>query len=346
MITPMKKMFVIALILFPLLEAGAQNCSQNLEDAKRAYYNGQLQEVPKLLEGCLEDLDKGELLDAYKILINTHLIEGEDEMAEKYMLSLLNYEPLYKVQGSDLQEFKNLRNSYIVISQYTLGVMVGPIRPDYQIMRHFSIDGNAIEPADYNEHAGISFGITSDIRLLYKLYANISLLYDRRSFDQQEIILGFQRVRSDETQQRFTLPLILRYIQPIKNWNIFAGGGYGFHYLLKATGDFLHMPLQSEFPVIDGTPYFSEKINISKQHRRVTRSWQVTCGIQRPVDKYIFELKFTYERGLNNLIDEDNRYFSKELTENFAYVPDDVRVHAYKISLAVYRNFYKSQKKK
>jgi len=344
----MKQLMIIlgCLLLYNIRPAAAQNCSQNLEDAKRAYYNGQLREVESLLEGCLEDLDKDDRIDAYKLLTNASLLLNEDEKADGYMRELLKDDPLYQLRESDLQEFKSLKNNYEIISRYTVGMIVGPLRPDYHIMRHHSTAGNVEQPADYDEHLGIFLGVTGDIRLMYKLYANVSLLYDRRSFDQEEIILGFQRIFSDETQQRLTIPLQLRYIQPIGNWNVFAGGGYGFHYLLKATGDFLRMPIQGDFPIIDGIPFFTEKMDITKQHKRVSRSWLVSGGIQRPVGKYIFELRFSYERGLSNLIDEDNRYFSKELTENFAYVPDDVRVHAYRIGLAFYRNFSKPQKKK
>jgi hypothetical protein len=342
----MKSFLYISFLTLLLHPAKAQDCSQNLDDAKRAYYNGQVEQVPKLLEGCLENLDRGDLLDAYKILIYSYLIEGEAEKADEYMVALLRTEPLYQVQGSDLQEFKNLRNSFSAISKYTVGLTMGPMRPDYQIMRHYSAAGNVAEPTDYNEHPGISIGITGDVRLVDKLYANISLLYDRRSFDQEEIIFGLQRVHSDETQQRLTMPLLLRYVQPIKNWNVFAGGGYGFHYLLKATGDFLHIPLESETPRIDGTPYLAEDVDITEQHKRLTRSWQLACGIQRPFNKYTVELSFSYERGLSNTIDDDNRHFVNGMNENFAYVPDDVRVHAYKINIAFYRTFYKPQRKK
>ncbi len=98
--------------------------------------------------------------------------------------------------------------------------------------------------------------------------------------------------------------------------------------------------------MIDGTPHLAENVDITKQHERLTRSWQLTCGIQRPFNKYIVELSFSYERGVSNLIDEDNRYFVNELNENFAYVPDDVCMHAYKIGIVIYRNFYKPQRKK
>lgn len=323
-----------------------QSCEQKLGDATRAYYNGQLREVETLLEGCLEYLDRDDKVDAYKLLTDASLLLNEDDKADGYMQELLRADPLYQLRENDLQEFKSLRNNYEIISRYTVGMIVGPLRPDYQIMRHQSAAGNAEQPADYDEHPGIFLGVTGDVRLISKLYANVSLLYDRRSFAQEEIILGFQRVFSDETQQRLSIPLQLRYIQPIGNWNVFAGGGYGFHYLLKATGSFLHIPIQGDFPVIDGIPYFTEKMDITEQHKRWTRSWVLSGGVQRAMGKYFIELQFTYERGLSNLIDEDNRYFSEELTYNFAYVPDDVRVHAYRVGLAFYRNFAKPQKKK
>ena len=87
-------------------------------------------------------------------------------------------------------------------------------------------------------------------------------------------------------------------------------------------------------------------MDITEQHRRWTRSWVLSGGVQRAMGKYFIELQFSYERGLSNLIDEDNRYFSEELRDNFAYVPDDVRVHAFRLGLAFYRNFTIPQKKK
>jgi len=138
----MKTIFTFLAFSITITICQGQSCEQKLEEATRAYYNGQLREVENLLEGCLEDLDKDDKVDVYILLTNASLLLNEDEKADGYMQELLRADPLYQLRKNDLEEFKSLRNNYEIISRYTVGIIMGPLRPDYQIMRHQSVDGN------------------------------------------------------------------------------------------------------------------------------------------------------------------------------------------------------------
>ena len=338
-------------ILFPVFfiaELRSQNCSQKLEEAKGSYYMGQLREVETILSGCLENgFTRAEKIEALKLLTNTHLLLTNGEEADNYMQQLLRIDPNHLSREGDLQEFKSLINSYDIISKYTIGITSGVQRPDYLIMRHQSLAGWTEEPADYNEHPGFFMGLTGDYRLISNVYLNLGILYDWRSFEQEEFILNFQRVYSEETQHRLNIPVQLRYIQPLGKWNLFAGGGYSLHYLMKATADFRHVPSTQDFRIpYTGLPYIKENVEITGQHRRFTHNWLGTIGIQRKIANMILELKGSYEVGVSNLIDPDKRYFNPDLYEKYGYVPDDVRVFSTFIGLSAYRNFSVPKKKK
>jgi len=136
----MRKILIvfISLLLCFSIKGKAQSCSQNLEDAKPAYYNGQWREVVSKLDGCLTSLSKPEQIEAYKLLVDTQLVFGESDEADKFMKQFLQINPYYEVRESDLAELKELYNSFQIKTRYGLGVSVGVLQPDYVIMRYQS----------------------------------------------------------------------------------------------------------------------------------------------------------------------------------------------------------------
>ena len=108
----MKHLVTLVILLYNISQAVAQNCSQSLEDATRAYYNGQFREVEPALSNCLEnELEKAEKIEALKLLTNTQLLLNNSEKADEYLLQLLTVDPNYQLRESDLIEFKNFLGS-------------------------------------------------------------------------------------------------------------------------------------------------------------------------------------------------------------------------------------------
>ena len=102
------------------------------------------------------------------------------------MQNLLVLDPNYQPSEVDLVEFKNLHQSYKVVSRFAYGIMGGVLQPDYRIIKHQSYSGNTKEPEDYEEHTGFLIGVTGEVALIYGFFLNTAILYERRGFSQQD----------------------------------------------------------------------------------------------------------------------------------------------------------------
>ena len=337
----MKKTTLLLLIFtltVSITTAQEQNCSQNLEDAKRAYYNGQLREVYPTLEKCLEQLSRDEQSEAFKLLTDTYLILGEDAEAESHMQSLLKVDPTYELRESDLAEFRTLFTQYHTPVKYAYGLVVGFQRPDFIIMKHHSYSSDTKEPDDYAENPGLILGIVGEYAVAGNLLLNGGLQFENASFEQEEEILQYQSVFSRETYSWLSLPLSLRYILPLGTWSPFIGGGFLLRYLLFVKADLDHSPLEPDFiiPFI-GFPEEAVGYDISPQRKDVTGNWMLSAGLQRKIDRYQIEGRFTYLVGIHNLVKTSERFNDRSLLDQYAYVPDDFRMNSYQVSISVSR---------
>ena len=87
----------------------AQNCTQSLRNAERAYAEGRIGEIPTLLDLCLRGgFNKAEQVKAYRLLTLSYLYQYETASAEKAMLSFLREAPDYKLDPNDPAPFVKL----------------------------------------------------------------------------------------------------------------------------------------------------------------------------------------------------------------------------------------------
>ena len=120
-----KLLYTFCFLILAAIQVEAQNCSQNLEDAKRAYYNGQFSEVLPGIENCLDRFSREEQSEAYRLLVNNCLVLGQSEAADRHMSLLLESDPTYFPRENDLAEFNNLFNTYNIVPNYSFGFVGG-----------------------------------------------------------------------------------------------------------------------------------------------------------------------------------------------------------------------------
>lgn len=343
----MKKFIVLSCILLLVGQARAQNCSQNLQDALRSYLNGQFGEVSTKLEGCIDQLSREEKSEALKLLTDTYLVLGETETADSYLQQLLTHNPDFKTRESDLVELRNLRDTYYLSPQYNIGMVAGLLRPDYLIVKHQSSASNTIEPNDYKENMGYFIGFVGDLHVKWNFYASLGILFEQRGFEQEEIILGIQRVSSKETEYLLNIPLTAKYVISRNRIRPYIMGGFSGHIMMYTKGDLSRFSIVPENPDVRiGVPYTDSNYNLTFLRRGLTFNWLIGVGVEKTINGgFIIELGMTYERGLNNLIEEENRFSDTNLTQNFAYVPDDIMVSAWMFSIGVKRSHVKPIKK-
>ncbi len=329
---------ILIILLVLVANPAKSQCGKNLEDARRAYYNGDFRSVESLLEDCLETFSDEEKIEAYKLLTNMYLLWNNQEKADQSMFRFLELNPYYTLRESDLVEFQELHKEYKVKTRFTYGFSVGYLHSDYIIMQHQSLAGTTEEPADYKEFPGIIVGVTGDYRLYKDFYANVGLLYSRRSMRQQEEILEYQKVASFEKDHFLNIPLQIRYIADFRTIKPFLGGGYGAHILLQSQGDIDRIPLEPDFPSIVGIAEQTTDYNLTKQRRKLTHNWNASTGVIIDFNQFLVELKATYQLGINNEINRNYWLKNTELTEVYAFVSDDYRIDSYLFTISLLRN--------
>ena len=150
---------LIILIVSHVATLHAQDCAQQLEEATRAYYQGDLREVKTIIGDCINDGLIGETrAQALQLLINAHLLLNDNSTADTYMFEFLKLKPNYKPGTADLAEFTSLLQTFQTRPRYSFGLIGGVLFSDYQITRHQSLSARTIEPNDYNEKNGVFSG--------------------------------------------------------------------------------------------------------------------------------------------------------------------------------------------
>jgi len=78
---------ILIILTFNTRQTFAQSCQQKPEDAKRAWYNGQLREGASILNGCLDnELAINDRSDACKLIADLKLLLNEEDEADMKLL--------------------------------------------------------------------------------------------------------------------------------------------------------------------------------------------------------------------------------------------------------------------
>jgi hypothetical protein len=343
--TMKKRTLYLTTLLFTLFSYG-QNCQKNLDDAKRAYFNGNFLEVERLIIPCLKNgFDQRDKEDALKLLTNIKLIANDDEVADQYMADLLTVNPQHQVRSTDITEFQRLFDTYKLTTRYSVGLVAGINFSDYQIMKYQSLASLTDEPIDYEEKTGLTIGLTGDYQLMNNWYATASLLLQTFQFEQQEIMLQSIKVSSNETSFNLSLPVQLKYMIDTYKFKPFIGAGMMFNYMMKTKADIEHYPIPTNGVIVTTNSQFVEDYDLTKQRRHFLPFWTASTGFQQNLGKYSLELKFSYCYGLRNLVKENERYTDNILMENYGYISDDFKMDSYSVTLGVIRTILKPDKK-
>ncbi len=342
----MKTTIYTILFLSISCQVFSQSCEQKLEDAKRAWFNAQFREVENLLSGCLNgELAKDDRFDAYKLMVDSKLLLNEEAEADIYMEKLLSLDPNYQPREVDLAEFKQLYNSYDLRNKYSFGISAGVLIPDYVIIHQHSFSGQAIQPSDYEEITGYSIGLNGSYELLKSLYGDVSILFQKRGFKQEEVIMNFRTITSTQHDYLLSVPIQLKYLIRMKKVGFLIGGGYAFDYLIRTEADIDHWPLNTGILfAANGVVYSAEAYDLTYQQTRFSNNWIVSGAAQYQFSQFLVQLEFSYMRGLTNQVNSAARYDNQEFLDTYAYVPDDYKVNSYTISLKLLKYFSKPYK--
>lgn len=235
----MRKAYIL---LFTVLLGGynikAQDCALNLRNAEALFESGQVEEVPPLLQSCLESgFTDAEEISAYKLIIRSYLFDDKRDKAEQMMLQFLKKNPEYEISPADNEDFIYLFNKFRVKPVIQLGLKAGMSYTYITGKNEQSVSGSQ-EGTKYNNN-NFTLGLGAMVRYRFneRIEAGLELDYSELSFSYREDFLSYGVVNYSEKQRRLEGVAYL-YYQP---WQ-FGGfvpyfkAGAGIAYKLSATG--------------------------------------------------------------------------------------------------------------
>jgi len=330
---------ILAVLLSLVSVSQAQNCAENLEQATRAYYNGQLVEVEDLLAECLEEgFNKDQRARGYKLLVLSNLFRGKTDEAEAAMLQLLRTQPEFKPGEADPVEFVKLFGSFRTDPVISIGLLSGLNTGNYQVDNQFSA-GAEFSEGQYDSKTGFQFGASAVYHLFPFLWLGPEFILEKRIFENTEVTNNLI-VTSTEKQLRFEIPLLARYALNLKHITPYLEGGAAINFLLNAETQLVRQnPSRNVQEVEFG-------FNLDDFRRGTNYKIIVGGGAMKRIKGGFVGLDFRYGWELKNQVEGNLRFKDQELFYTYAYVDDDFKARIFSISFYYLHSFYKPKRLK
>jgi hypothetical protein len=129
------------------------------------------------------------------------------------------------------------------------------------------------------------------------------------------------------------LPLLLRLYPINGNVHAFLQGGAYYNKLLNAKKTIeskgVDNPGAEEFISTDE----NQSMDVNDSYIKTYTGWIIGGGAGFNADNFRFALEINYRKGINNIVNEKNRYKNNQLTNAYYDVPDDIALKNLEISL-------------
>jgi hypothetical protein len=339
---------LLTLIAGIIAEAQEQSCSFVLKEAQKQYSLGQVEKIPGMIAGCLDNgFSRQERQDAYKLLILCYLSDDEQEKADSSMLAFLKRYPEYEIIPTDSREFTYLFNSYRTLPIISIGLVGGFSRPQF-----FVTESNSTFDLNHNarvyEPSGLSFqgGLKINTYLSDKYELELDVLYSQVSFQTTDVFtfdaMDIQKTEAIETQTRLRFPVSVQYaLYPFGKNLLYARAG-----LIPslALGDKLDATRTYTNNVHN--PVTGSAVDISSMRKKFDLSALLGAGVKYKIPHgYVFA-EVQYHPGLTAQLDRTGLYAFPELQDRFYYLSDNFRINKLVFNIGYSYSFYKPTKKK
>ncbi|MFA0964153.1 porin family protein [Roseivirga sp. BDSF3-8] len=324
------------------LSAYGQNCEQKLREAQLTYEKGRIDQVPTLLEGCLNSgFTKDQQIAAYKLLVLNYLYYNEKKKAEEAMTFFLKLNPEYKVQeGIDPPEFINLFNSFRTWPVFLYSPRIGINMPYIQETRRYSVDNDFEYNGNYSSTIGYQGGIVMEIPYK-KLSVEPGVFFTVTNYTFSDKLLDYADVNFEESQTSVNLPVVIRYRFGENRIKPFIGAGGGVRYLLGASGSII----RNDSVDVELTNREVPRSDLDLSEQRNTFGFYAigSAGVQikskRSTGLWNVDVQLQY--GLSDIVNGENRTADPSLMYSYGYIDNDFRMHSISINIAYSIPVYK-----
>lgn len=345
-----KHLLLILLFACPFEIVVAQNCSQILRQARTVYDEGRVQELPSLLESCINNgFTDEERTEAYRLLVLSYLYLDEPLKADDAMLALLRDNPQFQINyEADPAELISLYQTFRTNPIFSYGFKGGGNITMVEVLNTYGIHQLANTDGKYEIKPGYQVGLSIEKILKPKLTASLEIYLSGNyntyvnKFNGVDSVNRFLESQTIKLNQTFLyVPVTVQFspfYDPEKKSNInpYVFGGLGITYLLNSSfsGETNTSSESYEGPTVD----------LINQRNKMNYNAVIGLGTKVKAGKNTFvgEIRFNY--GLLNQVKGSERYKNQALIYDYGYLDNDVKLHSISMTLGYMFPFYKPKK--
>jgi hypothetical protein len=342
---------VVLLISRGLTAQVAGSCAEKLKSAQSSFAKGQTLVVPSLLNQCLSSgkFKKEEELAAYKLLIQTYLLNDKLEQADSAMLAFLTSNPEYKTSPTDHSSFVYLYNNYNVKPILLLSFRIGTSLPFLTFIDEHPIPGEPSESKYGSNAANLFFSFEAKYRFTDRIEAGFGLGYSQLKFSNDVITYNtidgiaykVADIAYNESQQRIEVPVFATYdLTGGRKLTPYLRAGMGVSFNLSANADAVTTFVTGS----KQSPRTGETLKRRDSRAPVNVFAQTGIGIKYKIPRgFLFA-----EAGSNLGITQENRPGGKtvdQLQGNYFWSDPGFRLNSVTMNAGITIIFYKPSKK-
>ncbi len=312
---PLKFILTITFLVFVTAASWSQDqdCLTKLDGAETLFNNGLFEDIPDLLEDCLDLYSETDRQKAYRLIILAHYMNDDIGAAEEAMYYLLKEFPDFQPVANDLVDFQYIFNSFNVRRSLDLGVSLGPAWTSGRIIELYSpfsdkftyrADGPGIFAAAY---------IDIPVNSVFSINIEPGYLLAKYRMHYENPINGIYNIRQSETNSLVQLPIYAKVTFLESRLQPYAKAGFMVSYMTGAK-------TQSTIETLDpgtGTIYRTTE-NLQRDHMEFRNALYYSLGGGAGVKlnfkkSYIFT-ELDYHISLNKTLKKGtNRYDQQNL---------------------------------
>ena len=327
-----------------------QDCVFKLQEAEKLYSQGLIEEIPQLLNPCIESgLSQEDKLQAYKLVILSYLFNDEQVDAEDAMLSFLKRYPEYEISPTDPTEFVYLFESFSNIALYSFGISGGLNLSNISLREQYCAYDNNQSRQEYNPSGfGYQVGININRYIADNLEFVFELKLKQNKFENLVYSpnldnIEFNKITFSETQTRFEMPLSVTYDFEFGKLKPFLRAGGSVGYLTNVYGKITREYIND---ISNNTDVKSPDINISDYRNQLSFWGIVGGGLKYRIPRGYVMLDIRYNIGLLNQTNINNRIINdSEQIWKYHHIDDNSILNNGSVSAGYVYLLYKPERK-
>jgi len=336
-------LLLTGLFCFSELIGQEDNCLERLDNAEILFYSGIFEDVPLLLEECLETFSEENTKKAYRLIILAYYMNDEVESAEISMRNLLLAYPEYKPPLGDQAEYQFVFESFKVRKIMDIGFMAGPIFTPGSLIEPYSPFQDRFSYV--SRLPGISLGAMINIPVNSFISITSEPSVNRYTFHLQyeNSVNGIYVIDQTEKNLMLNIPLNVRFTFLHNRFQPYVKFGGQLGYLLS-------VETESKLERLD--PETGEIINPSESIKRDHSSYRERLnyyiggglGLRMNFNKFYLFAEADYYHPLNNMLAAGKNRFEQSDLWTEAWVDSDFKIIHVSFRVGIARSLYSIKK--